>query len=83
MVTKTDGVPLFVEELTKLVLESGFLREEAERYTLTGPLPALAIPATLARLAHGPPGSPGDASKWWPRWALPWGGRLPTTCCRP
>ena len=47
IVTKTDGVPLFVEELTKMVLESGLLQEQAERYALTGPLPPLAIPATL------------------------------------
>lgn len=47
IVVKTDGVPLFVEELTKMVLESGLLREEAERYELRGPLPPLAIPATL------------------------------------
>jgi predicted ATPase/class 3 adenylate cyclase len=47
VVAKTDGVPLFVEELTKMVLESGLLRERAERYELTGPLPSLAIPTTL------------------------------------
>ena len=47
LVAKTDGVPLFVEELTKMVLESGLLREGEERYELSGPLPALAIPATL------------------------------------
>jgi class 3 adenylate cyclase/predicted ATPase len=47
IVAKTDGVPLFVEELTKMVLESGLLQEQAERYALTGPLPPLAIPATL------------------------------------
>jgi len=47
VVTKTDGVPLFVEELTKTVLESGLLRETQEHYELTGPLPSLAIPATL------------------------------------
>ena len=44
---KTDGVPLFVEELTKMVLESGLLEERDDRYELTGPLPPLAIPATL------------------------------------
>ncbi|MBI3799862.1 MAG: AAA family ATPase [Deltaproteobacteria bacterium] len=44
---KTDGVPLFVEELTKMVLESGLLREVDGAYALTGPLPLLAIPATL------------------------------------
>ena len=47
IVAKTDGVPLFVEELTKMVLESGLLREEGDHYTLLGPLPPLAIPATL------------------------------------
>ena len=34
--TRTDGVPLFVEELTKMVLGSGLLREEEDRYELTG-----------------------------------------------
>jgi class 3 adenylate cyclase/predicted ATPase len=47
VVAKTDGVPLFVEELTKMVLESGLLQEREDRYALTGPLPPLAIPATL------------------------------------
>ena len=47
IVAKTDGVPLFVEELTKMVLESGLLQEQEERYELTGPLPPLAIPTTL------------------------------------
>ncbi|HEV8715146.1 MAG TPA: adenylate/guanylate cyclase domain-containing protein, partial [Candidatus Binatia bacterium] len=47
IVAKTDGVPLFVEELTKMMLESGLLKEEDGRYELTGPLPSLAIPATL------------------------------------
>jgi TolB-like protein/predicted ATPase/DNA-binding winged helix-turn-helix (wHTH) protein/class 3 adenylate cyclase/Tfp pilus assembly protein PilF len=44
---RTDGVPLFVEELTKGVLESGLLREENNRYVLDRPLPPLAIPMTL------------------------------------
>ncbi len=43
----TDGVPLFVEELTKTVLESGVLREEDGVFALDAPLPSLAIPATL------------------------------------
>jgi class 3 adenylate cyclase/predicted ATPase len=47
IVRKTDGVPLFVEELTKVVLESVLLQEHEDRYDLTGPLPPLAIPATL------------------------------------
>src|SRR5262249_48102073 len=36
---RTDGVPLFVEELTKMVLESGLLHEREDRYELAGPLP--------------------------------------------
>jgi class 3 adenylate cyclase len=44
---RTDGVPLFIEELTKTVLEAGLLKEENRRYTLDGPLPPLAIPSTL------------------------------------
>lgn len=47
IVNKTDGVPLFVEELTKMVLESGFLQKEDDRYVLTKSLPPLAIPTTL------------------------------------
>ena len=47
VVSKTDGVPLFVEELTKMVLESGLLQEREDRYELTSPLPPLAIPTTL------------------------------------
>src|SRR5262249_13659114 len=47
IVTKTDGVPLFVEELTKMVLESGLLEDREECYEWSGPLPPLVIPATL------------------------------------
>jgi len=59
IVEKADGVPLFVEELTKTVLESDFMREKEDCYTLTGPLSDLAIPATLqdslmARLDRAP-----------------------------
>ena len=44
---RTDGVPLFVEELTKTVLEAGLLKKENKRYVLDGPLPPMAIPSTL------------------------------------
>ena len=44
---KTDGIPLFVEELTKTVVQSGLLDDTAHGYRLKGPLPALAIPSTL------------------------------------
>jgi class 3 adenylate cyclase len=47
ILAKTDGVPLFVEELTKTVLESGLLADAGDHYELSGPLPPLAIPATL------------------------------------
>jgi hypothetical protein len=47
IVAKTDGVPLFVEELTKTILESALLHEEAEHYELTGLLSAVTIPTTL------------------------------------
>jgi predicted ATPase len=44
---RTDGVPLFVEELTKVVLESGLLRKREHDYVLDGPLAPVAIPTTL------------------------------------
>jgi predicted ATPase len=50
IVAKTDGVPLFVEELTKTVVESGLLREEGDRYVGAhggAPISSLAIPSTL------------------------------------
>jgi predicted ATPase len=47
IVAKTDGVPLFVEELTKTVLESGLLSEENGAYVLASALTPLAIPSTL------------------------------------
>ena len=50
IVSKTDGVPLFVEELTKTVVESGLVRGEGDRYVGAhgdAPIPPLAIPSTL------------------------------------
>ncbi|HXF16080.1 MAG TPA: AAA family ATPase [Burkholderiales bacterium] len=47
IVDKTDGVPLFLEELTKSVLESDLLIEVDERYEYSGTHSELAIPATL------------------------------------
>ena len=44
VVAKTDGVPLFVEELVKMLLESSLVREEADHYVLTGPLPPWPFP---------------------------------------
>ncbi len=47
IVDRADGVPLFIEELTKNILESGLLREEADRYVLDRPLPPFAVPTSL------------------------------------
>jgi predicted ATPase len=47
LLVKTDGIPLFVEELTKAVLESGLLQTSQDRYELAGTLPPLAIPTSL------------------------------------
>jgi predicted ATPase/class 3 adenylate cyclase len=47
VVDKADGVPLYVEELTKTILNSDFLNEELDRYTLAGSLSEVAIPASL------------------------------------
>ena len=47
IITKTDGVPLFVEELTKSVLESGLLRAAGGRFSSGKPLPLPEIPTTL------------------------------------
>ena len=44
---RTDGVPLFLEELTRTMIESGLMTDAGDHYELTGPLPPLAIPANL------------------------------------
>jgi class 3 adenylate cyclase len=44
---KSDGIPLYVEEITRAMIESGVLREEGDRYVLTGPLKANDVPSTL------------------------------------
>ena len=47
IVERTDGVPLFIEELTKSVIESGVVADAGNRFTLTGAAPSLAIPTSL------------------------------------
>ena len=47
IVEKTDGVPLFVEEMTKTILESGHRKAVGGHYELTGAFSTCAIPATL------------------------------------
>ncbi len=44
---KTDGVPLFVEELTRSILESGDLSDAGDRWEYAGRAGSLAIPLTL------------------------------------
>src|SRR4030095_3844496 len=44
---KTDGVPLFIEEMAKMVMEAGVLTFEKDSYELSKPGHRLAIPATL------------------------------------
>src|SRR5437899_2699533 len=47
IITRTAGITLFIEEVTKSVLESGILREESDAYVLEGPLPVVAVPSSL------------------------------------
>ncbi len=47
ILARTDGVPLFIEELTANILESGLLREQGDAWVLEAPLPELDIPSTL------------------------------------
>jgi len=77
---RTDGVPLFVEELTRSVLESGLLSEEIDRYVLDRALPPLAIPTTLHdSLWRGSTG--GRRCDWWRRLVRRSGVNFPTRCC--
>ena len=63
ILARTDGVPLFLEELTKTIIESGLLREEDGHYALDGALPPRAIPTTLHELADGSARSPGAGTR--------------------
>ena len=47
IIDRTDGVPLFIEELTKTVVESGLLTDLGDHFTVAGPVPPLAIPTSL------------------------------------
>jgi predicted ATPase len=47
IIDRTDGVPLFVEELTKAVVESGMLTDAGDRYTVAGAVTLLTVPASL------------------------------------
>ncbi|WP_027555879.1 adenylate/guanylate cyclase domain-containing protein [Bradyrhizobium sp. Cp5.3] len=47
IIDRTDGIPLFIEELTKAVIESGMLADAGDRFDARGPVPRLAIPTSL------------------------------------
>jgi predicted ATPase len=47
ILARTDGIPLFIEEVTNTLLESGLLHETPDRYTVDGPLPPFVMPTTL------------------------------------
>lgn len=47
IIEHTDGIPLCIEELTRALLESDFLREESRQFILSGPMPSLAVPSSL------------------------------------
>jgi predicted ATPase len=47
IIDRTDGIPLFVEELTKAVIESGVVAEVGDHYEVAGPITPLAIPTSL------------------------------------
>jgi predicted ATPase len=47
IIQRTDGVPLFIEELTKAVLESSILTEAGDHYAVAGPMAPVAIPTSL------------------------------------
>ena len=47
IIDRTDGVPLFIEELTKSVVESGWMTDAGDHYSVPGPVVPLAIPTTL------------------------------------
>ena len=67
ILAKTNGVPLFVEEMLKMLLEAGWIKEHDAGYVLVSALPALAIPSTLqaslmARLDQQGPGK--EVAQW-------------------
>ena len=78
IVDRTDGVPLFIEELTKSVVESGIVKEAGDHYAVTGPVAPLAIPTrSMPRCSRGSIGWRRRAR--WRRSARRLGGRSRTS----
>ncbi|HVQ41921.1 MAG TPA: AAA family ATPase [Vicinamibacterales bacterium] len=50
LVSKSDGNPLFVEEMTRMLRESGWLAERDDEFVLTGPMPEASVPTRLQDL---------------------------------
>ena len=66
IIERTDGIPLFIEELTKAVIESGVVAEAGDHYVVTGPLTPLAIPTSL-HASYWPGLIAGARFARWPR----------------
>src|SRR5262249_25248937 len=47
IVDRTDGVAMFIEELTKSIVESGIVIEAGDHYVVAGSIAPLAIPTSL------------------------------------
>lgn len=63
IVAKTDGIPLFIEELTKMVVNSNIVKEHDEHYELVGDISELSIPSTLQDLLNARLDNLGAAKK--------------------
>ena len=50
LVQKSDGNPLFIEEMTRMLIESGWLQERETEYVLSGPMPEASVPTRLQDL---------------------------------
>jgi len=82
IVAKTDGVPLFVEELTKTVLESGLLRETEGSYEQTAPFcPHWPFPPRCTTRSW-PGWIAWRQSKRWPNWGPSWDAPSHMRCSR-
>jgi class 3 adenylate cyclase len=77
IVAKADGVPLYVEELTKAILGSGVLEARGDAYVLTGALTQLHIPETLQDSLMARLDRAGRGCVKWRNWARFSGASLP------